>query len=296
MDGIDVIDQIVANGPHPAEHAASGAKILIFVPMYNCANQISRVIAQFTFPLQRRFTKLILVDNRSTDGGVEKAAAAIATLTEIDVDILRNNENYGLGGSHKVAFSKAIEQGFDYVIVLHGDDQGAIADIIPCLDRGLHTEVDCLLGARFMRGSELRGYSAFRTFGNRVFNLLFSIAARQRLYDLGSGLNLYSVGALKDKAWLTFPDDLTFNYYMILASAAKGWRMRFFPLTWREEDQRSNVKLFRQAGKVTAILLSFIARPRRFLTADWRAVPGRSYGAETVAQVRRVKQAEAGPQ
>ncbi|HVJ40072.1 MAG TPA: glycosyltransferase family 2 protein [Dongiaceae bacterium] len=293
MDGIDVTDQFVTEGPLPAEHAASGAKILVFVPMYNCAEQISRVVAQFTAPLQRRFSKLILVDNRSTDGGLEKAAAAIASLAGIDVEILRNTENYGLGGSHKVAFSQAIEQGFDYIVVLHGDDQGSIADLVPHLDRGLHQEVDCLLGARFMRGSQLQGYSAFRTFGNRIFNLLFSIAAKRRLYDLGSGLNLYAVGALKDRAWLTFPDDLTFNYYMILASAAKSWKMRFFPLTWREEDQRSNVKLFRQAWKVIAILLSFIARPNHFLTADWRAVPGRSYHAEIVKRQYRIEAAKA---
>lgn len=269
--------------PHLTDQCADlGARILVFIPMYNCAGQIGRVIAQFDSRIQRQFSKIVIVDNRSTDGGLDVVRQAVTQLKSVDVDILRNVENYGLGGSHKVAFTYAIEQGFDYVIVLHGDDQGAIADLLPHLDLLGRQQVDCLLGARFMPGSQLQGYSTFRTIGNRIFNLIYSLSARRRLYDLGSGLNLYSVAALRDRGWLTFPDDLTFNYYMVLASAAKSWHMRFFPLTWREEDQRSNVKLLRQAWKVLAIVFSYLLRPKQFLTADWRAQPNRQYQTETI--------------
>ena len=257
-------------------------RILVFIPMYNCAGQIGRVIAQFDAATQHRFAKLIVVDNRSPDDGLQVVQAAIKTLQGIEVEVLRNRENYGLGGSHKVAFSHAIDHGFSHVVVLHGDDQGSIADLVPLIDRGEHLTADCLLGARFMRGSRLQGYSTFRTFGNRVFNLLYSLAAGKRLFDLGSGLNLYAVAALRDKGWLSFPDDLTFNYYMILASAAKKWRWQFFPLLWREEDQRSNVKMTRQAFKVARILLSYVFRRRHFLSADWRARAIADYQAETI--------------
>ncbi|HEX9446837.1 MAG TPA: glycosyltransferase family 2 protein [Dongiaceae bacterium] len=266
-----------------SEHPHIGSeKILVFVPMYNCAQQIARVLRQFNEQVQSYIAKIIIIDNQSSDQGIEIAKLAAQKLRSIDVEILRNTQNFGLGGSHKVAFNYAIDHGFDYIIVLHGDDQGSITDIIPLLDQQLHHAVDCLLGARFMRGSRLRGYSAFRTFGNRVFNLLYSAAAKKRLLDLGSGLNLYAVDALVDRSWLTFPDDLTFNYYMVLASAAKNWRMQFFALTWREEDQRSNVKLFRQAWKVVAILWTFTIARSRFLTADWRVDPDRTYTATMV--------------
>jgi len=265
---------------------ATQARILVFIPMYNCAAQISRVIAQFDAAIQRRFTKLIIVDNRSTDNGLAVAQDAIKALQGLEVELLRNRENYGLGGSHKVAFGHALAHGFDHVVVLHGDDQGSIADLVPLIDRGEHLKADCLLGARFMPGSRLQGYSTFRTFGNRVFNLLYSLAAGRRLFDLGSGLNLYAVSALRDKGWIAFPDDLTFNYYMILASAAKQWRLHFFPLLWREEDQRSNVKMVRQAFKVMGIVLSYVFRRRHFLSADWRALSVSDYQAETIALQR----------
>ena len=135
-----------------------------------------------------------------------------AVLTDCNFIAWRNEDNYGLGGSHKAAFSYAIEQGFDYLVVLHGDDQANIHDLLPQLEAGAHLQVDCLLGARFMPGSQLKGYSWFRTFGNRVYNALFSLVARRVIYDLGSGLNLYRIETFREFYFKTFPDDLTFNY------------------------------------------------------------------------------------
>ncbi|RBL65436.1 glycosyltransferase family 2 protein, partial [Pseudomonas sp. MWU13-2625] len=150
-----------------------------------------------------------------------------------------NDDNYGLGGSHKAAFRYAVEQEFDYIVVLHGDDQADIRDLIPQLEAGIGRADDCLLGARFMRGSQLKGYSWFRTFGNRVYNSLFSLITMRAIYDLGSGLNLYRVAAYRDFYYKSFPDDLTFNYVMLLASYHRKQVVRFFPISWREEDQIS---------------------------------------------------------
>lgn len=257
-------------------------RIMVFIPMYNCARQIGRVIGQFDEATQKRFARIVVVDNRSTDDGAEVAAAALRGLKHVETVLLRNDENYGLGGSHKVAFLHALENGFSHVVVLHGDDQGSIADLVPLLDAGQHRTVDCLLGARFMAGSRLEGYSAFRTFGNYVFNALFSMGAGRCLSDLGSGLNLYKTQALGTRDWLFFADDLTFNYYMILASVARGWTFAFFPLSWREDDQISNVRLFRQARRTLGILGEFIVRKHRFLSRDHRAIPGRVYTATVV--------------
>ena len=102
-------------------------KILLFIPMYNCEKQIVRVLKQLTDEVCSYITEVIIVNNRSTDHG---EAVVQSYLSEnplpMKVSLLRNDDNYGLGGSHKVAFQYAVDHGFDYVIVLHGDDQGDI--------------------------------------------------------------------------------------------------------------------------------------------------------------------------
>lgn len=244
-------------------------KILLFIPVYNCRPQISRVLAQITPEYRQLLAEVLVVDNRSTDDGQAVALAALAELTGVRTRLVMNDANYGLGGSHKVAFLHALENDFSHVVVLHGDDQGRFADIVPHLRDRAHHRADALLGARFMAGSRLEGYSAVRTLGNRVFNTVYSLAAGKRLHDLGSGLNLYRVGALRDRWWLRNADGLTFNYHMLLRSVAHGWAIRFFPLSWREADQLSNVRLVRQSLEVARLPLAYLLRRRRYLARDY---------------------------
>lgn len=256
-------------------------RILLFIPSYNCAPQIPRVLAQLDQDVRALISETIIVNNRSTD---DTESVAQATITELGLKakILRNDNNYGLGGSHKVAFNYARENGFDFVIVLHGDDQGSIRDLVPHLQAGAHLELDCLLGARFMKGSKLTGYSAFRTFGNEVYNLIYSAVAGRRLYDLGSGLNLYRVEKLHDDFYLRCANDLTFNYHMLLRSVAAGWRLKFFPLEWREDDQVSNVKLFQQAMRVLGIALSYAFTRKSYLASNYADDPAETYTSTVV--------------
>ena len=128
-------------------------KILVFIPMYNCEKQIVRVLDQLNGEIKKYISEAIIVNNRSTDNGEQAAIEKIKKMNAgFPIKVLKNRENYGLGGSHKVAFNYAIENNFDYVIVLHGDDQGSISDMIPVLENGAFKKYDCCLGGRFAKG------------------------------------------------------------------------------------------------------------------------------------------------
>lgn len=247
-------------------------RTLLFIPMYNCEKQITRVLDQITPEVATLLSEVIVVNNRSTDNGEEVVKNYLETWQHaIPVSLLRNDQNYGLGGSHKVAFNYALEHGFDYVVVLHGDDQGNIQDVVPLLLSSEHEKYDCLLGARFQKGSKIEGYSKFRTFGNKVYNLLFSLVVKTMVKDLGSGLNMYSAKMLESKFYIPFADDLTFNYYMVLANSYYKFKIKFFPISWREDDQVSNVKLFSQAKRTLKVLWSYFVGKKKFMEADHRA-------------------------
>ncbi len=256
-------------------------RILLFIPAYNCEKQIVRVLDQLNPAIMAFISKVIVVNNRSTDNTESAVTDYMHAHANMPITLLRNRENYGLGGSHKVAFRYAIEHGYDYVMVLHGDDQGCIDDFLPVLAKGYYRKHDCILGARFMPGSKLEGYSLFRTFGNIVYNFLFAFVTGKRIYDLGSGLNLYSVDMLKDGFYEKFPDNLMFNYLMILASEYYGHDIKFYPVSWREDDQVSNVKMFDQATKVLKMLKGYYDDPS-VITSEYRDKPVDSYEADTI--------------
>lgn len=258
-------------------------KILLFIPMYNCQKQIVRVLAQLKSEAAEYISQVIVVNNRSTDGG-EQAVIEFLEKEKLSVPVrlLRNDENYGLGGSHKLAFDYAISNGFDYVIVLHGDDQGDISNILPYLKSREYESYDAFLGARFMKGSRLQGYSLFRTLGNTVYNMFFSVGAGRRVYDLGSGLNMYKVKSLESRYYLKFKDNLMFNCYMLLAAGPLKHKLRFFPILWREDDQVSNVKMVNQAMRTLKMLWGYVKSHQSLLTDEHRDKVIENYTAQTV--------------
>jgi glycosyltransferase involved in cell wall biosynthesis len=258
-------------------------RILLFIPAYNCAPQIGRVLDQAEAGWVRaNIAKVIVVDNRSPDETAAVVAGRIRSRGDDFIALLRNEANYGLGGSHKVAFRYALQHGFDWVIVLHGDDQGTLADLRPHLEDRSFERVDCLLGSRFMPGARLAGYSAFRRLGNAIFNALYSVSLGKQIADLGSGLNLYRVSALGRTNYFRAPDNLTFNCVLLASQVIAGCRIRFVPISWREDDQVSNVKLVRQATQTLRIALRALFRRGAFLDLDHRERPVADYASVEV--------------
>jgi glycosyltransferase involved in cell wall biosynthesis len=248
-------------------------RLLLFVPCYQCAPQVRRTLLQLNPSLQRRFAEVLVLDNGSQDGTPDAVLRVIDEhLTEVKVTLGRNDQNYGLGGSHKVAFQYALDAGYDGVVVLHGDDQGHLADLMDVLDQ--HPEADVVLGARFHPRSRLRGYAAHRIAANIAFNLIFSGLSATWLWDLGSGLNLYRRRFLAQGLWEKCADDLTFNYHLLLRTlCAPDVRQVFVPISWREEDQVSNAKLWRHGRAMLRIVRAFAQDREGFLFRDHSAHP-----------------------
>jgi glycosyltransferase involved in cell wall biosynthesis len=260
-------------------------RILLFIPCYNCAPQIGRVLAQLRRPVGERIAQTLVLDNGSNDGTLELACEAAQALRR-PIVLGRNRRNYHLGGSHKAAFAHAAEHGFSHIIVLHGDDQGSLDDAAAVLDRSEHLAHDACLGARFMPGSSLEGYSALRRAGNAAFNLLFSAVTGRAVRDLGSGLNIFGRAVFTDPQVRRASDDLRFNVYLLIGLIDSGKSVVFFPISWREDDQVSNVRLVSQSIRTLAIAWEYLVSRRVFRTADHRDAPIERYEFDVVAEVR----------
>lgn len=252
-------------------------KILIAVPAYNCSNQIGRVIQQYTDSECKYFEELLIIDNCSSDTTLINSIEFANQCTQKKISIIRNEANYGLGGSHKVAFKYTADKGYEGLVILHGDDQGRLIDIEPHLNKLDLAQYDCILGSRFMTGSRLIGYSKTRIVGNYLFNWLYSLCAKEQVCDLGSGLNYFSNRLLKENIHAKMPDDLTFNSAYLLGIIASKRTLKFIPITWREEDQISNVKLVSQTAKLISYLFKYLSVKKNFLKTDFRDIKRDNY-------------------
>ncbi len=232
---------------------------MIAVPVYNCQFQISRVIQKLSQSGLYSYPEMLIIDNCSEDNSLKVAKDNLRLKKSrcFKITLIKNKKNYGLGGSHKVAFEYCLKKSYEGVVVLHGDDQGNIYDFEKItLDH--FKRYDCWLGARFMEGSNLSGYSLIRILGNKLFNTLYTLCTSKKIFDMGAGLNYFGRNLLLDKSYLLMPDDLTFNNAYLLYLLSKKINIIFFPISWREEDQVSNAKYLNQSMKLLRYLYRFI--------------------------------------
>lgn len=245
----------------------SEIKNILFIPCYNCSSQINKVIFSL-YDYAHIFNEIIIIDNQSTDKTVEVAREALVNspLTH-KIKLFINPYNIGLGGSHKMAFKYAVENNFDNAIVLHGDNQGDISDLLKVVRVFTARENNMFVfGARFHPHSALINYSRFRITGNVLFNFLASVIAGKRIVDLGgSGLNVFPIKLLMQQPFLQYSNDLTFHIYVLLNSLRLKQEIIYFPISWKVDGQISNVKIFSQATKVLKLLIAYFINSKKLM-------------------------------
>ena len=106
-------------------------KILLFIPCYNCEKQILRVLNSLNNEVFNFINEIVLVDNRSEDNTRKVIHEFLKENKKKNYfKLFLNDENYSFGGSHKVVINYAKEKNFSHILVLHGDDQANINDIL----------------------------------------------------------------------------------------------------------------------------------------------------------------------
>lgn len=222
------------------------ARILIAIPAYRCAPQITRVLDEIDDKLLARVEEIAVIDNGSPDDTVQKALdyKKKGRLGK-KFYVYQNVDNYNLGGTHKVAFLRAEKMGYTHVVILHGDNQAKSDEANDLIDfMEAHPEHQTVLGSRFNKRSRLIGYDKKRIYGNKVLNGIYSLFTFRKLEDLGSGLNLFALSDMDKATYIQFADKLTFNFELILDLVKRKVNFAYLPITWREEDQMTNARNF----------------------------------------------------
>ena len=251
-------------------------KILVVIPAYNCAKQIGRVIEQFDKSISELFHTVLVIDNNSKDNTYASAIDAFKKNPQINSMVSINEQNYGYGGTLKTGFKYGIENGFDFLLILHGDDQGKVIDMVPyIIDKSIN-HYDCTLGARFHPKSKLKIILGLELLEIK-FLIEFLDFLKQKIFDLGSGINIYKLESFKNKEFLYFTEDLTFDYCGMISHSYRSRKIRFIPITWSEDDQISNVKIISQSINTLKMLATYLLNKNKFMKTDKSLHKGLNY-------------------
>ncbi len=210
-----------------------GKRIGIFIVAYNALTTLSTVLKRITPEVWGNVEQVVVFDDASQDATYELAVGIQAMTNLPKLRVLKHNKNLGYGGNQKAGYRYFVEQGFDIVVLLHGDGQYApelLSHMYAPLVRG---EADAVFGSRMMKdfGGPLKGGMPFYKYvGNRLLTAFENRALGLNLTEFHSGYRAYNVHALARINLDKMTDDFHFDTEIIIKLHHQNFRILEVPI------------------------------------------------------------------
>jgi glycosyltransferase involved in cell wall biosynthesis len=217
----------------PSTTFAPKKRLLIFVIAYRAEKTLTWVLSRIPSTIFDALDcEILVVDDASTDRTFEIGHEWKEAHPEIVVTVLRNDYNQGYGGNQKVGYTYAIENGFDFVAMVHGDGQYAPEELPRLMEPLTKGEADVVLGSRMMtKGAALKGgMPIYKYVGNRILTGLQNFLLQAKLTEYHSGYRLFTVATLKALPFRLNSNDFHFDTEIIIQILNGGFRIAELPI------------------------------------------------------------------
>lgn len=236
-------------------------RIMVHVVAYNAASTLAQVLDRIPRALRPQLTEVCVFDDASRDSTflVGKGYQAAHGGEWPTLKIMRNERNRGYGGNQKLGYRYAIDNGFDVVVLLHGDGQYAPEEMPRLIQPILDGEADAVFGSRMLNKRDaLRGGMPFyKWIGNQILTRFENAALGMSLSEFHSGYRAYSVKTLAQIPFEANSDDFHFDTQVIIQLKAGGFRIKEVPIPTYYGDEISYVNGFRYAKDVVKSVIQF---------------------------------------
>lgn len=236
--------------------------IAVIIPCYNVQKTIKKVLSDFPVEVLSQLSEIICIDNNSTDDtlNILKQIKRSTALIAKKMTIIHNKQNYGYGGSQKIAYSYCLKNNISYFIVVHSDYQNSPKKIINNF-LAYHRKnrmMDLIIGSRFLSQSNIKEYSMARIMGNHFFNTLTYLFTGIKLSDAGSAIIFCRTAILKKIPFQTLTEGYHFHPQLnIFFARSKSINTAEIPLDWKDSEVKSDLKLFNYGVELCKILFRY---------------------------------------
>ncbi|OGQ93253.1 MAG: hypothetical protein A2284_15190 [Deltaproteobacteria bacterium RIFOXYA12_FULL_61_11] len=253
-------------------------KIAVFIVAYNAVTTLASVLRRIPSRIYDLVEEIYVIDDCSADdtylvGQGYKTVSGFSKLT-----MFRNERNLGYGGNQKLGFQYAIDRGYDYLVLLHGDGQyapEALPHLLAPLDNG---ECDAIFGSRMLEPGAARagGMPLYKFLGNKILSTMQNKVLGMDLSEFHSGYRVYNVHSLAKVPFHLNSDDFHFDTQIIVQFKEAGFSILELPIPTYYGEEICYVNGLNYAANVTAAVLTYRLAKLGLVHApeyrlDWRA-------------------------
>ena len=207
-------------------------KTIVVMPAYNAARTLEKTCYQIP---PNAYDEIILVDDASSDGTWSVAS-------KLPIVSIRHRKNRGYGGNQKTCYTRALEHGADFVVMLHPDyqyDPTIVGDLVAPLRTG---EADVVLASRLLGDPLKGGMPKWKLVANRFLTGIENLALGTRFSEFHTGYRAFTRKALETVNFEANSENFLFDNEIIVQLVLKGFRFREIPVSTRYSFDCSSVK------------------------------------------------------
>lgn len=234
-------------------------KVLIYIVCYNAEKHIYNVLKRIPPEYHEDPTiEIIISDDCSSDDTAEVALQACKELGFKNYQVFKTKVNQGYGGNQKIGYNYACNNGFDYVILLHGDGQYAPEEI-PNFLKLMREEADVILGSRMLiKKNTLKGkMPVIRFISNILLTKTQNLLAQMQLSEFHTGYRAYSTKFLKKIPFELNSNGFDFDTDILLQARFLEQSVKEFPISTNYGTEKCNVKLLKYGIDILKTTLRF---------------------------------------
>jgi glycosyltransferase involved in cell wall biosynthesis len=233
-------------------------KIGILIVAYNHEKFLEPLLERIPKEIIKKIDEIAIFDDHSHDKTFQVAMDYKEKKKFDKLTIFYNNVNLGYGGNQKKGYLYFINNGFDIVVLLHGDGQYA-PELLPSLLKPLEDEqADAVFGSRMIgRGALKGGMPLYKYVGNKLLTFCENRVLGMYLTEFHSGYRLYSCAALKKIPFEKCSDAFHFDTDIIIMFHDAGLKIVELPIPTYYGDEISYVNVLQYGCDVLQSILSY---------------------------------------
>jgi len=243
-------------------------RLLIFVIAYYAEATLRTVLERIPQGVFARYRcEILVVDDASEDRTAAIGREYQRAHPQMPMTVLRNEYNQGYGGNQKIGYTYAIEQGFDFVAMVHGDGQYAPEELERLVEPLRAGQADAVFGSRMMTsfGALDGGMPLYKFVGNKILTRLQNAMLGTRLSEFHSGYRIYAVKTLESIHYRMNSNDFHFDTEIIIQLLNGGKRIVELPIPTYYGDEICRVNGMKYAKDVLWTTLGNLAHRSGFL-------------------------------
>ena len=177
-----------------------GKKIYGVVISYKSAPVLEKLYERID---KDNFDKIYFFDDNSPDDSAEKAK-------KFDWTVVKNEKNLGHGGNLKKGLKTVFEDGADYGVEIHADNQYSPNEVLKAKEM-INQDYDFIIGSRFKNKNPFLkdGMPFLRYITNKIMSLITSLLLNIKLTEFHTGCKIF-----RKEFFNSIPIEHTSNNYL----------------------------------------------------------------------------------